>query len=276
VEIANNANRKAGDMSDLEINWIKPAAFPQLEYGQVHLWAASLDQGRERLPALASILSTDERDRAGRFHFERDRLRFTVARAMLRLILGHYLRINPLEVTFEYGSQGKPAVVNAPPASALHFNSSHSEELALLAVTNVCPVGIDVERVRELKDAGDIARRFFSSRENAALNALPRDQMLEAFFDLWTRKEALLKATGEGLGDSLDHMEVLSPEEKAAVKIDLQAVFLSAAGWTFQKLAPASGFKAALAVAGPSLPALPLQWTLDCQRRSENGVKTPI
>src|SRR5207302_8233420 len=139
------------------------------------------------------------------------------------------------------------------PGIELHINLAPSDGLALVAVTRVCPVGVDVERIRPLRDAEGIIERFFSPRESAALKALPADQKPVAFFNLWTRKEAWLKATGDGIGESLNQSEVsLLPDEPArflSILGDTQV----AAAWTLQDLSPAAGFKAALAAPAQGL-----------------------
>ncbi|EEF57035.1 4'-phosphopantetheinyl transferase family protein [Pedosphaera parvula] len=232
---------------DLNLNWPAPPSALFLGLREVHVWGTILNSGPDRLGRYASILSEDEKKRAARFRFERDQNRFTVARGFLRTVLGRYLKMDPAEITFSYSDRGKPAL-NAPSSNPLHFNLSHSHDLALLAVTEICPVGVDVEQIRTLRDADAIADRFFSERESSALRALPPEQKPIGFFNLWTRKEAWLKATGEGISDSLDKVEVsLHPHEPAKF-LGLFGKAETAAGWTLVDLAPGTGYKGALAL----------------------------
>src|SRR5439155_15430775 len=160
------------------------------------------------LPDFAGLLSASERKRADRFQFDRDRVRFIVRRGLLRQILARYLACDPAEISFTYEARGKPSLANLMERHSIHVNLSHSHGLALIAVARQHALGFDVERVRPMPEADQIAAKFFSTRENAVLNALPSDSMLEGFFHCWTRKEAYLKATGEGIADSLPEVEV--------------------------------------------------------------------
>src|SRR5437879_4078669 len=148
-------------MPELDITWPSPTAFPPLTGMDVHLWAAPLDLPAASLAAFASTLSPDEQARAARFHFDRDRGRFISGRGFLRAVLGRYLQTDPSQLKFAYSPRGKPTLA-APPGNELHFNLAHSDGLALVAVTRVCPVGVDVERIRPLRDAEGIIERFFS------------------------------------------------------------------------------------------------------------------
>jgi 4'-phosphopantetheinyl transferase len=160
-------------MENLEINWPPPPAEWSLGARDIHVWAASLRPAPERAAVLASTLSPDEQVRAKRFLFERDSNRFVAGRGLLRAILGRYLRQEPRQLKFGYTRQGKPSLAGLPENDRLHFNLAHSEDLAVFAVCRVCPVGVDVERLRTLKDAEGVAERFFSPRETAQLKSLP-------------------------------------------------------------------------------------------------------
>ena len=129
----------------------------------------------------------DERQRAGRFHFEKDRGEFIVGRALLRTLLGRYGHREPSQLEFHYGASGKPRLAGEDPS--LRFNLSHSHGLALYAFSRGRELGIDVEQIRSNADAKKIAERFFSSQEVATLRALPAHEREKAFFDCWTRKE---------------------------------------------------------------------------------------
>ncbi len=200
------------------------------------------------------LLSTDERQRAERFHFERDRRRFVVGRGLLRTVLGRYLQVSPDCLQFRYGPQGKPALAGG---NGLHFNVSHSGELALYAVALEREVGVDIERIASLKEVDDLAERCFSERENIVLRSLPAERRQQAFYTCWTRKEAYLKATGKGLSLPLDQFDVsVLPEEPAAL-LNTRPVAEEAARWSLASLEPHPDYMAALAVFGRG-------WQLQC------------
>ena len=238
---------------DLEINWpVAPVGWA-LGRREVHVWATPLRPAPECVAAYTNTLSPDEKKRAARYLFERDQRRFTAGRGALRAILSRYLCCPPEQINFDYSERGKPSLATTAGKSALHFNLAHSDELALLAVTKIGSVGVDVEKLRPMKDAEAIAERFFSTRETAQLKTLPKNQKDVGFFNLWTRKEAWLKATGQGICDSLNKVEVsLLPDEPARL-LSLFDDAQAAADWTLQELNPAHGFKAALALCARDL-----------------------
>ena len=202
-------------------------------------------------------LAADERQRAERYIFQKDRTHFVVARGLLRVLLGCYLRQEPLHLRFIYGPHGKPALATDTGGVALRFNVSHSHGLALYAITRGREVGVDAERIRPAVVQEKVAERFFSPREVAVLRALPTPLQARAFFACWTRKEAYIKATGDGLTLPLDQFDVsLAPGEPAAL---LRTAWdpKEAAHWALQDLAPAPGYRAAVAVAGHA-------WRLTC------------
>ena len=241
----------------LNVSWETPTLPPALVDAEVHVWRAQLDESLARMRELLSTLAPDERDRAVRFHFTKDRNRFIIARGLLRSILGLYLNGEPGRLRFGYGPHGKPYLMGEHNQGGLHFNLSHSHGLALFAVTREREVGVDIERVRSgISDEG-IAERFFSPQEVARLRALPVALQAEAFFNCWTRKEAYIKARGEGLSHPLDQFDVsLAPGEPAALlrtRIDAEET----ARWSLRELNPGPGFAAALAVKGRG-------WRLKC------------
>jgi 4'-phosphopantetheinyl transferase len=252
--------RNPSVMSNLELHWSFPPDQWQLNGADLHVWSASLDQPVERISSLEQTLSPDERDRAMRFHFDRDRNRFIAGRGMLRAILSSYLKIDPPHLHFAYSSRGKPILTGFPGRCTLHFNVAHSNDLILIALTRVCAVGVDVEWIHSVRDTENIASHFFSPREVVELMALPKEQRALAFLNLWTRKEACLKATGAGLSDMIEQIEVSflpgEPARMLAISGDPQA----AACWTLVELTPASEFKAAVAAAAKSLRFFCWQW----------------
>ena len=174
----------------------------------MHVWRAALDVPESQVRSLWDTLTADERQRAEHYVFEKDRTHFVVARGLLRVLLGRYLRQDPPHLRFTYGPHGKPALATDTGGGALRFNVSHSHGLALYAITRGREVGVDVERIRPEVAQEKIAERFFSPREVTLLRALPAPLQATAFFACWTRKEAYIKATGEGLTLPLDQFDV--------------------------------------------------------------------
>lgn len=227
-----------------------------LSSNDVHVWRASLEQPEALIRQLAQILSEDERIRADRFYFERDRQHFIVGRGLLRTILGRYLSFEPTQLQFYYSSRGKPALANKDDNATIEFNLSHSHGLVLYSVTRDRKIGIDVEQIRPTSDVEKLAERFFSPREYATIRSLPPSQKQEAFFHAWTCKEAYLKAIGEGLV-GLEQVEVsLVPGEPVRL-LSIGEDSPASSRWSVQVLTPAPDYIAALAVEGQG-------WTLTC------------
>ncbi|HEX8127503.1 MAG TPA: 4'-phosphopantetheinyl transferase superfamily protein [Pyrinomonadaceae bacterium] len=198
--------------------WITPPADTPLADGEVHLWRASLVQTPDALDRLQATLAPDESAKAARYHFRRDRDHYIAARGLLRRLLGLYLARPPESLQFTYGAYGKPSLAGASGTQDLRFNLSHSHELALYAFARGREVGVDLEQVRAEFAGDDIAARFFSAREVCMLQTLPAEARTHAFFNCWTRKEAYIKARGEGLSHPLDEFDVsLIPGEPAAL-----------------------------------------------------------
>lgn len=216
--------------------------------GEVHVWRVALDPPEELVAELRALLSPDEVARADRFHFARHRRRFTVGRGALRRLLGGYLGRAPEGVRFAYGAREKPHLAEPPPGSPLRFNLSNSSELALVAVTVGVEVGIDLEAVRPMDDALAISERFFSAAERTVLAACPEGERDQAFFRCWTRKEAYVKAVGDGIALGLDRFDVsLDPGEGARL-LALEGDPARAAAWSLTHVDPAPGYVGALAL----------------------------
>jgi 4'-phosphopantetheinyl transferase len=244
--------------------WRPPPETLVLGCDEVHVWRATLDQTPSQIQSFRKSLAADEQARAERFYFERDRRHFIVARGVLRAILGGYLKRAPEGLSFCYSSHGKPALAGESGGDAIRFNVSHSHGIALYAVTRGREVGIDLERIRSNLEVEEIAGRFFSRREVAMLRALPTEEQREAFFRCWTRKEAYIKARGEGLSLPLDQIDVLlAPGEPAAI-LGTRPDPSEAFRWSLQELATAPGYVAALAVEGQG-------WRLACWQWPDPG-----
>jgi 4'-phosphopantetheinyl transferase len=188
---------------------------------------ARLDAGAEETRSLESCLSSAERERAAKFHFERDRRRFIVARARLREELAARLGVSAKQIEFAYGDNGKPRLAN----QALQFSVSHCDDVALFAFSPDAEVGVDIEAIRPVREADAIAVQFFSPLEHAGYAALaPRDRLL-GFFRVWTRKEAYVKALGVGFSMALERFDLsVAPR-----------------GWRLHSFFPLPGFVASLA-----------------------------
>ncbi|HUQ30513.1 MAG TPA: 4'-phosphopantetheinyl transferase superfamily protein [Pyrinomonadaceae bacterium] len=240
-------------------NWNAPAADLRLGPDDVHVWRASLNSSTSCIKGLLEILDTDEQSRADKYHFKRDRERFIVARGALRHILSRYLTIAPALIRFNYSPYGKPEL--AGEMNELSFNVSHSNELALYAVALGCDVGLDIEFIREDFAGMEIAERFFSAQEVAALRALPSDLQTLAFFNCWTRKEAYIKARGEGFSHPLKQFTVSCAPGGPAALLSAENDPHEFSRWRLHELRPGAGYVAALALRGTPGNLSLWQWT---------------
>jgi 4'-phosphopantetheinyl transferase len=226
--------------------WMEPPHSPSLETGTVHVWRVALDQPDESLERFQRTLEPDELNRASRFHFEKHRRHFIVARGFLRSVVARYLETQPEALRFSYGAYGKPSLASE---HVLRFNLSHSHEVALLAVALDAELGVDVEHIRADFASEEIARRFFSRAEVEVFNALPKEEQVAAFFRCWTRKEAYIKAIGKGLSQALDAFDVtLAPDAAPAL---LRAEDDDASRWWLSDVDVGEGYSGALAVECP-------------------------
>jgi 4'-phosphopantetheinyl transferase len=231
-------------------SWCASPETVTLGKNEVHVWRASLELPSSQVQRLQENLSEEELERADRFHFQRHRSHFIAARGILRTILGRYLKREPKRLRFEYGPKGKPELARHTDHRRLRFNVSHSHGLALYAVAHDREVGVDVERIRPEMAGEKIAERFFSPREAAALHRLPAEIQQEAFFTCWTRKEAYLKAIGEGLTLRLDQFEVSIVPGEPATLLSIKEDPEGASHWSLKELDPGPGYVGAFAVKG--------------------------
>ena len=223
--------------------WAPPPARPSLDAGRVDVWRATLTPEPARLAELESHLGSDELARAARFRAATHRDRFVAARGQLREVLGWTLGVSPAAVAFRYGAYGKPEV---EPASPLRFNLTHAGDLALVAVTRDRRVGVDIEPLREVPDADAIVEHFFSAREIGAYRALADAVRPVAFLTCWTRKEAFVKAVGEGLSYPLDAFDVTVGPHEAAALLEVRGG--DADRWALHEIPAGPGHLATLAV----------------------------
>jgi len=187
-------------MNSFSPAWCSAPDHPQLAAREIHVWGSSLDRDLACLAKFAALLSTPEQERASRFRFDRDAKRFVASRAILRLILSRYLDINPRDLEFSYGPNGKPALQTE--AYDLRFSLSHSDEVLLCAVSRDVDLGLDIERIRQPIDADSIAERAFSPAVSARIQSLSGLAKVEAFYSSWVLHEAFVKATGAGLANA--------------------------------------------------------------------------
>ncbi|HET7010421.1 MAG TPA: 4'-phosphopantetheinyl transferase superfamily protein [Anaerolineales bacterium] len=209
-----------------------------LRGNEVHLWFADLRQPRQVVQAFSDMISTDEQARAGRFHHERDRRRYVISRGLLRLILSRYLAVEARDLGFGYGEWGKPAIPESKNGSRLQFNVSHSAQGVMYAIAPDRRVGIDIECIRTIPEADDIADRFFSDDERRACASASPRRRDEVFLELWTRREAFLKALGHGW----------NAQVPAAAFSDIEGGHWPA--WLVRTFRPTGEYIAAVAVEG--------------------------
>jgi 4'-phosphopantetheinyl transferase len=229
------------------VDWSWPGDPVALSDSQIDIWRTWLDVDPQETNRLFSFLTEEERSRAGRFIFPRDRDHFAVARGTLRELLGAYLQTSPASLRFQTGLYGKPSLVDHP---HVRFNLSHSYGLALYVFANNRDLGIDVEKIRPEFATEGIAERYFSLAERHELRALPEEMRTEAFFLCWTRKEAYVKAHGDGLQMPLDSFDVsLTPEEPERLRS------MDSERWSMRSIRPARSYLASIVAEGqiPSL-----------------------
>jgi 4'-phosphopantetheinyl transferase len=218
-----------------------------LELGgrDVHLWVARLEASENVFAEAFSWLSPDEVERADRFRFDWHRRAFVLGRAVLRALVASYLRIAPKEASFTYGPKGKPGLGGA--AKSLLFNVSNSGDLAAYAFTLDCEIGVDVEHRKRLIEIERIAQRFFAPDEVTELLGLPEGERHEGFFNCWTRKEAYIKAVGDGLSVPLDSFQVTLRPGVPARMVGLNGSDAAAERWTMHAFTPAPDYAGAIA-----------------------------
>ena len=235
---------------------------PTLHQGEVHIWAVDLDLPEGEMASMRRWLSAEERSRAARFWHDVDRRRYLAHKGALREILGGYLGLQPAEIRFGLDRRGKPHVAG-PFRDGLDFGVSHSGSLGLVGIRRGGQVGVDVERIIPGFDWREVAATALSEREVRALGALPADQQCDAFFAIWTRKEALAKAVGVGLRTDLAALEAptspgLSGWSARRVEADGRL-----AECALVDLLLRVGYRAALALVGPAAEVRGFKWATE-------------
>src|SRR5262245_2548692 len=220
---------------------------------EVQVWCAHLDEVSDEACGYR-LLSSEEKNRAGRFVFRDDRRRYIVSHAILRSVLASHLLVLPEELQFSRGPNGKPALMTIPGHPRVEFNLSHSEGMALIAVARERQVGVDVERLRHAFPFVDVARRFFSAEQAAKLMAQPSRSQRLAFYQCWAAKEALAKAKGTGLDGKPNDIEIIR------AGYDSVRVKSTMPGWMLAELRPGHGYVGAVAIEAEECEVRCFQW----------------
>jgi 4'-phosphopantetheinyl transferase len=199
-----------------------------LEVQTIHLWWISLDVTEENLQNLISLLSAAEKIKADRFKFPQHQRRYQAVHGILRIILGRYLNLDPAQINFIHSDRGKPYLTDDCNPLNLQFNLSHSENMAIVGISRDRRIGVDLEKMRPMENAEQLAERFFCASEYAFLTQAIPEERDKLFFQLWTAKEAYLKATGEGISGGLNQVEIaLNPLR-----------FINCPDWYLQSFSP--------------------------------------
>ena len=227
------------------MQWQISRVFPVLKPKDVHIWRASLTRNQADLDKLFFLLNPEEKERAAKYIVKKAADSFIVSRAILRTLIAKYLQIDSQNISFQQNKYGKLRLDSSP----LQFNISHSHDLALFIFALDVPVGIDVEFIRNDYEFADIANKFFSKTEVAELFSLPVSQQIQAFFNCWSRKEAFIKALGNGLFTALDKFSVeVSARKEGRVRLSDSGGGLDTQSWILEALDPADGYVGAFAV----------------------------
>ena len=236
-------------------DWSAPPRQIRIDAGQMHVWRFALD-----LPvtSLWELLSADETERAHRYHFRHDQDRFVAGRAILRQILASYLGLPPDQLCFSYSAQGRPALqascLPAGQLSELDFNLAHSEDRALLAIGVALRVGIDLERIDPTRVDAGLFELVCSPSELDAARGLPDREQVTFFYRCWTRKEAYLKARGDGLILPMSSISVLDGNGQPLAAPGASDTPDLPGAWSLADLSSWPGFAASLAWASPQAP----------------------
>ncbi|HNC84230.1 MAG TPA: 4'-phosphopantetheinyl transferase superfamily protein [Nitrospira sp.] len=226
-------------------------SFPHLDLTSVHVWFCELPRYADVQESFAALLSDEERTRAARFAFERDRQRFVLSHGVLRQLLARYTHIKAGEIQFITGRHGKPALaVPSVPSENIQFSLSHSGEYALVAVARGREVGVDVEVFKANMDCAKLAERFFAPREAQAMATLCGEPQQRMFYRLWTAKEAYFKGLGVGLSLGLERCEIVFDGESPHARVRLADSGTSDHAWQIQSLSLPDGLAGAVAASG--------------------------
>lgn len=230
----------------------------------MHVWLASLRLKPARVEALRRLLSADEVVRAGGYRFARDQDSFSVARGLLRSLLGRYLGVEPGQLRFSYGSCGKPALTGTLGEAEIQFNLSHSGDFAIYCFSRDGPVGIDLEHMSSVPETTEVVDRFFVRRQKMMLDGLGGNERRSLFFRYWVRNEAYLKAQGQGLGYAMQPLGAGTDIGKVDCPAQAREDPERESAWSFYELPSPPGYAAALALKGKG-------WSVSCRQWSESS-----
>lgn len=235
-------------------HWATPPRTVQLDRHDVHLWLTTLDTSRLDTSALLGELDEEEIRRAEKFRFESDYARYVLSHAMLRRCLGSYVDVQPKRIVLASDQNGKPHLVD-PTDAGITFNLSHSGDCILIGFAKNRAIGVDIERLRSLKDMEHVVDLSFSASERAAFRALAVQDQLAAFYRIWVQKEAYLKACGSGLKLPLDKVSVTAdPHQPVALHAVDTAEASNAREWLMHEMTTAPGYMAVAVVGnGPTV-----------------------
>jgi 4'-phosphopantetheinyl transferase len=237
--------------------WMELRSPPALTEGEAHVWLAHLPTARKTLNELSTLLKSDELARSQQFRTDLLRERWQLTRAILRSLLAQYSGVHPLKITFQLGVHGKPALAAALGQAGLQFNTSHSGDYAALAFTRCGDIGVDIEQTRgEMRRHESIAQRFFTRSEIVQLESVPKSEQVQAFYSLWTRKEAFVKARGDGVASGLDQFTVSLTEPRI-----LDITNGDASQWSLSVLPIIDGYAGAMVVKAPECRPRFWNWT---------------
>ncbi|MEE2659636.1 MAG: 4'-phosphopantetheinyl transferase superfamily protein [Candidatus Latescibacterota bacterium] len=242
----------------MSADWVSASAPPRLTTGHIHLWRFRVDADVEDPAVLLQLLTKEEQAKAAGFGTRTLASQFVVNRASLRRLLSLYVHEVPTEICFDYGPHGKPAL--KVPDPKVGFNLTHSGPLSLLAIQRHPDIGVDVERTSRCVDYSRVARRFFAVDEFDYLHSLPEEQRHQAFFECWTRKEAYLKARGQGVAGGLDRFSVSFGPNRPSLLLRT-ADDTKPSGWVIQSLSPWAETAAAVCAPAPEQELVRLQWS---------------
>ncbi len=248
----------AGD--DAEVMYVS-VEHSQLSIGEIHVWMARLGDDHPATAEFLRILSVEEQTRAAQFSFERDRVRFIQAHAILRQILANYMDADARTLTFAYNRHGKPYLLMRANDPELHFSVSHSHNCCIIAVALHHAIGIDIEKLRDLSSAIAIAQSYFTPAENRILGALDAAAQRDTFFALWVRKEATVKALGTSLAANLGRIEFDTGCDGLLRLVACNGDRAVSETWSILGLDPAPGYVAALASMHPVRSVRMQSWT---------------
>jgi 4'-phosphopantetheinyl transferase len=231
----------------------------QIQPGEIHVWRVFFSTYLDDIDAFVKRLLPAESERAARFRAEHARHEYIISRIFLRAVLGSYLNIPPALIQFRYGPRGKPSLAGD---ISLRFNLSHSRDVALLAITWEREIGADVEYIRPIPEADDIVGNYFSPNEITVFSALPASEKPAAFFRCWTRKEAYIKACGDGLSIPLDSFDVTLAPRQPARLLRVEGNPAEVERWALLDVPVVENYAAALCVEGKSAEIACWDWTI--------------